>query len=217
MKIEEFQKIKNEYKKIKDLIQEQSDLIKALGTRINAYDNFSKLSNRLEIINDELFFINNETDIYETLADHTEFERLQCDTDKKLYFFYGYCIKDKNEKSFNQWGEDYVIFVPRNTKFKSFENYYVMLWDLVDSREYILVPLDEYKHFKKDNYVFDINKEINKPFLGNKEYNSVRHNCDNDDNYDEAYKKLRIDLYRNYIHSETEVEAVKKLVKKYNI
>ena len=61
---DEFKKIKDEYKRIKDLLQEQKELRKTLETRKDYYKNLQKLAWRLEALDDELFFIDNEKGIY---------------------------------------------------------------------------------------------------------------------------------------------------------
>ncbi len=213
MKIEEFQKIKDEYKRYKDLIAEQDYLREELKTRVDTYANLSRLASRLEVVGDDLFGISNDEDIYVSLADSFEFERIKCDTDKKIYFFYAFVRKDSTKKEDNYFGDNYIIFVPRNFKLSPFHKYYVMLWDLVDSRDSILVPLKEYEQFKKDNYVFDIGEDINIPYLDDESYNLMRHSdFDGTDNYGKAYSQLRYKLFEYYVHSETEQEAVKKLV-----
>ena len=227
MKIEEFQQIKEEYKRYKDLIAEENYLREELETRVDTYANLSKLASRLEFLEDELFGISNDEDIYVSLADSNTFERIKCDADKNLYFFYAYVKKDPTKKESNCWGDNYIIFVPRNSKFSPFIKYYVLLWDLVDSRGSILVPLKEYEQFKKDNYVFDIGEEIDIKVYNEDEkiikmlaieggdeesYNKMRHSFDNPNNYEKAYSQLRYKLFEYYVHSETEQEAVKKLV-----
>ena len=214
MKSEEFQKIKDEYKRYKDLMIEQDYLSKELETRVDTYANLSKLASRLEVVDEELFSIKNDEDIYISLADSNEFESIKCDADKNLYFFYAYVRKDHTQNYSNREGDNYVIFVPRNSKFSPFVKYYVMLWDLVDTRRgSILVPLKEYEQFKKDNYVFDIGEEINIPYLDDKSYNIMRHSdFGGTDNYEKAYNQLRYKLFEYYVHSETEQEAVKKLI-----
>ncbi len=213
MKSEEFQRIKDEYKRYKDLMAEEEYLRGELETRVDTYANLSKLASRLEVVEDDLFGINNDEDIYVSLADSNIFERIKCDNDKKLYFFYGIVREDQTLNDDNRWGDNYVIFVPRDSKFSLFYKYYVMLWDLVDSRGSILVPLKKYEQFKKDNYVFDIGEEIDIPYSDGESYNIMRHsNCSGNDNYEEAYRQLRYKLFEYYVHSETEQEAVKKLV-----
>ena len=210
---EEFQKIKDEYKRYKDLMAEEEHLRKELKTRVDTYANLSRLASRLEVVEDDLFGINNDEDIYVSLADSNLFERIKSDTDKNLYFFYGIVREDLTQNKNNRWGDDYVIFVPRNSKLSPFHKYYVSLWDLVDSRGSILVPLKEYEQFKKDNYVFDIGEEINIPYLDDKSYNIMRHSdFGGTDNYENAYNQLRYKLFKYYVHSETEQEAVKKFV-----
>jgi hypothetical protein len=216
MEPEEFQKIKDEYKGYKELKKEQQDLRHTLETKVDTYKNLKPIADKLEIVDDELFYIQNESDFYRSLADSVEFERLQCDTEKKLYFFYGIVMLDRTLSNENRFGDDFVIFVPRNTKFKPFVKYYVMLWDLVDSREHILVPLKEYEAFKERNYVYDIGEEINIPFNTLTEYNYIRHNGDYD-NYEEAYDRLRVELFRSYVHSETEEAAVRRMAKKFKL
>jgi hypothetical protein len=218
MKTEEYQRIKDEYKNYKAMLQEQKELRETLETKVDTYANLRILADKLEMLDDELFYIQNETEFYRSLADRSDFERLQCGTDKKMYFFYGYCIKDKEERDENRWGDDYVIFLPRDTKFSPFKKYYVLLWDLVDSRGHILVPLKEYEQFKKKNYVFDIGEEVNIPYSNDKEYNEVRRDWTGaEDNYEAAYNKLRTDLFRSYVHSENESEAVQKLALKHKL
>jgi hypothetical protein len=213
MKSEEFQKIKDEYKRYKDLMAEEELLREELKTRVDTYANLSRLAFRLEVVEDDLFGINNDEDIYVSLADSNLFERIKSDTDKNLYFFYGIVREDLTQNKNNRWGDDYVIFVPRNSELSLFHKYYVMLWDLVDSRGSILVPLKEYEQFKKDNYVFDIGEDINIPYLDDESYNLMRHSdFDGTDNYGKAYSQLRYKLFEYYVHSETEQEAVKKLV-----
>ena len=216
MKIEEFQTIKDEYKRYKDLIAEQDYLREELKTRVDTYANLCKLASRLEVIGDELFGISTDEEIYVSLADSNTFEKIKCDADKNLYFFYAYVKKDPTEKESNRWGNDNIIFVPRNSKFSPFIEYYVMLWDLVDSRGYILVPLKEYEQFKKDNYVFDIGEEIDIPYIDGESYNLMRHSdFGGTDNYEKAYNQLRYKLFEYYVNSETEQEAVKKLINYY--
>ena len=216
MKIEEFQTIKDEYKRYKDLIAEQDYLREELKTRVDTYANLCKLASRLEVIGDELFGISTDEEIYVSLADSNTFEKIKCDADKNLYFFYAYVKKDPTEKESNRWGNDNIIFVPRNSKFSPFIKYYVMLWDLVDSRGYILVPLKEYEQFKKDNYVFDIGEEIDIPYIDGESYNLMRHSdFGGTDNYEKAYNQLRYKLFEYYVNSETEQEAVKKLINYY--
>ncbi len=225
MKIEEFQKIKDEYKRYKDLIAEQDYLREELKTRVDTYANLSRLASRLEVVGDDLFGISNDEDIYVSLADSFEFERIKCDTDKKIYFFYAFVRKDSTKKEDNYFGDNYIIFVPRNFKLSPFHKYYVMLWDLVDSRDSILVPLKEYEQFKKDNYVYDIGEEIDirvhdeygerikLSFKDEESYNKMRHSyLDYPNNYEEEYRQLRYELFEYYVHSETEQEAVKKLI-----
>ena len=225
MKSEEFQRIKDEYKRYKDLMEEEEHLREELETRVDTYANLCKLASRLEVVEDDLFGINKEEDIYVSLADSNIFERIKCDTDKKLYFFYGFVRKDPTQNKNNRWGDDYIIFVPRNTKFSPFVKYYVMLLDLVNSRESILVPLKEYEKFKKDNYVFDVGEEldikvhdnfgekIKIKFEDEESYNKIRQSyLDYPNNYEDAYSQLRYKLFEYYVHSETEQEAVKKLI-----
>ena len=225
MKPEEFQKIKDEYNRYKDLMAEENYLREELKTRVDTYANLCRLASRLDVVEDDLFGINNDEDIYVSLANSCEFERIKCDADKNLYFFYGIVRKDSTKKESNHCGNNYVTFVPRNSKFSPFIKYYVMLWDLVDSRETILVPFKEYEQFKKDNYVFDIGEEIDIkvydennerikiPFTDEESYNMMRQSYhDYPNNYEEAYSQLRYKLFEHYVHSETEQEAVKKLI-----
>ena len=225
MKSEEFQRIKDEYKRYKDLMAEEEYLRGELETRVDTYANLSKLASRLEVVEDDLFGINNDEDIYVSLADSNTFERIKCDNDKKLYFFWSFVRKDLTQNKSNRWGDEYIIFVPRNTKFSPFVKYYVMLWDLVDSRGSILVPLKKYEQFKKDNYVFDVGEEIDIKvhdnfgekikikFEDEESYNKIRHSyLDYPNNYEDAYSQLRYKLFEYYVHSETEQEAVKKLI-----
>ena len=216
MKIEEFQKIKESYQEYKDLLVEQDYLRNELETRVDTYNNLCKLAQRLEEVEFDLFSIHNEEDIYVSLADSNEFERIQCDTEKKLYFFYGFIKKDPYQSDSNRWGDDYIIFVPRYTRFSTFDRYYVMLWDLVDARGTTIIPLKKYEQFKKDNYVYEINEEIDIPYLDASSYNRMRHSCfGGTDNYEEAYNQLRVELFKNYVHCQTEEEAVTKLAKKH--
>jgi hypothetical protein len=73
MKSEEFQKIKDEYKRYKDLMAEEENLREELKTRVDTYANLSRLASRLEVVEDDLFGINNDEDIYVSLADSNLF------------------------------------------------------------------------------------------------------------------------------------------------
>ena len=73
MKSEEFQKIKDEYNRYKDLMAEENYLREELKIRVDTYANLCRLASRLDVVEDDLFGINNDEDIYVSLADSNLF------------------------------------------------------------------------------------------------------------------------------------------------
>ena len=213
---EEFKKIKDEYKRVKDLLQEQKELREELETRKDYFRNLQELAWRLEAIDDELFGIYDENDIYQHLSDSTDFVygEYLCGKDKKLYFFYGFVKEDKahGEKWHN---EKYLAYVPRDTKFNLFNKYYAMYWGL-SGRESVIVPINKMKEFEKNNYVIDIGEDINIPYANSYEYNAIRQCNGIEDsrgsNIQSAYDKYRLELFKYFAQSDTEEEAIKKLL-----
>ena len=216
---DEFKKIKDEYKRIKDLLQEQKELRKTLETRKDYYKNLQKLAWRLEALDDELFFIDNEKDIYEHLSDFTDsvYGEFLCGNEKRLYFFYGFVKEDKVHGE--KWhDEKYLAYVPRDTKFNMFNKYYAMYWRL-SGRESVIVPVNKMKDFEKNNYVIDIGEDIDIPYANEYEYNAIRQCNGIEDsegsNIQAAYERYRLELFKNFAHSDTEEEAINKLLLYY--
>ena len=52
---------------------EEENLREELKTRVDTYANLSRLASRLEVVEDDLFGINNDEDIYVSLADSNLF------------------------------------------------------------------------------------------------------------------------------------------------
>lgn len=212
---EELQRIKDQYKEYKAISEEINHLRDELETRVDTYSNLCELEYRLEELEEEYFGLDTDEGIYRLFESSTEFDKLQCGTDKKLYFFHGIVKKDDTQNDEYRVGDDHVIYVPRYSNFSPFVKYYVILLDLVHGYSHVLIPLEEYKEFRKDNYVFDLGKETDISYGDDYSYNIIRHRCDENESgsYYEEYARLRIELFKNYVHSETEEEAVKKLVR----
>ena len=86
-----------------------------------------------------------------------------------------------------------------------------MYFDLVAERGYELISLEDIKKFESNNYVIDIGEDINKPYENAFDYHILRQYSEND-NIQESFEKYRKELFRFLVHSETEEEAIKKLV-----
>ena len=163
MTSDQIRKIKEEYARINALLYEEETLRKMLKTKTDTYENIRKLANRLEVVEDALFMIHDEDDIYIwTSKDSSLFEEFQCDAEKKLYFFYGYVYESEIGEN---WNGKRLVFVPRDTKFSPSIRYYAMYFDLVAERGYELISLEDIKKFESNNYVIDIGEDINKHTL----------------------------------------------------
>ena len=64
MTSDQIRKIKEEYARINALLYEEETLRKMLKTKTDTYENIRKLANRLEVVEDALFMIHDEDDIY---------------------------------------------------------------------------------------------------------------------------------------------------------
>ena len=212
MKDEEFKKIKEEYQRYKDLLKEQKELYETLQTKKDLYANLQEIAWRLESIDDDLFEINDEEDIYRCLSDSGSFERIECGTDKKLYFFYGLVYEDEEKGEY--WNGDYLVFVPRYGRLKPYIDYYAMYWDLVNSRNYELIPINKMKEFEKENYIIDVG-EIDNPYDSDDEYNEIRQADYPSNKFQDGYDEYRIELFKTFVHSNSEKEATEKFVENY--
>ena len=218
----EFKEIKDEYKRVKDLLQEQKELREELETRKDYFHNLQKIAWRLEAVDDELFGIEDESDIYRHLGDSTDsvYGHYLCGKEKRVYFFYGYVKEDKTYGE--KWQNDkFLAFVPRDTNFNTcniINRYYAMYWGL-SGRESIIVPIDQMREFEQSNYIIDIGEDINIPYSNEYEYNKIRQSNGIEDtegsNILSAYDKYRLELFKYFAHSDTEEEAINKLLLYY--
>lgn len=212
----QIKEIKDEYLRIKNLLQEEKILTEKLKMEHETDKDFKKIAIRRDIIEDEIYMIHNEEDIYTYLKDSPLFNDLKSDLKKKVYFFFGYVKEDGHYPVIERWNEMFLVFVPRNTKFDSSFVYYAMYWDLISLKDYVLVPIQDIKKFEKENYVIDTGEDLNLPYTSEEEYDELRELSELD-NIEISYEEYRRELFKYFVQSQTEEEAIRKLLDNHKI
>ena len=197
------------------LLNEKRKLKEKLSTKQGTHDELQAIANRLEQIEDELFPIEDEKDIYGRLEHH--YADINSSTDKKLYFLAGYATEDEQEHEYNYCLEfdKHLIYVPRDHKFNLNTIYYAIYWNIVDTRDTEIVCLQDRYDFEKDNYIIDDGTDI--PYDSEEEYNKLMHFLEQGttiDPIEEAYTKHRTDFFESLTKETTEERAIYQLVLK---
>ena len=208
-------KILNDAFYLHSLLNEQKNIREILKTKQGTYDELQKLANRLEQVDEELFQIENENDIYSELE--RRYTDIKSDSDKKIYYLTGYAKSDDKllEENYCLDLNEYIIYIPKDKKRDPFNIYYGILWNIVDIRDSQLICLDDMDIFERDNYVINDNVDI--PYTNEDEYNKLRHFCVQGidiDPIEEAYTKYRTEFFKNLTKESSEEEAIYQLTLK---
>ena len=208
-------KILNDAIKFYSLLNEQKILKELLKNKQDTYDELQKIANRLEQVDEELFQIENENDIYSELE--RRYTDIKSDSNKKIYYLTGYAKLDNHllEENYCFDLDEYLIYTPKDSKRDPFNIYYAILWNIVDIKDTQLVCLQDMDLFKKDNYI--INDDVDIPYFTEDEYNRLRHYYNNDidiDPIEESYTKYRTEFFKNLTKESSEGEAIYQLTLK---
>ncbi len=212
---EEYTSIKDRAKLLLDLVTEKRSLKEALKNKKATSSQLKHISRKLDTIEEILddFLILYEEDIFHRLS--REFEDIRSDTNKKLYFLYGFlrCDNTKNRENYMPYlGFDkYFLFVPCDSQNKQ----YVWYNNIIDMEEDIIIPIEEKDDFESKHYIFS---RTELPYTNEMEYHRLRlfgYNGIIDDEYYKSFLKYRESFFRILFKTSTEEEAVEQTYLRY--
>ena len=214
MKHYEFINIKNMIIRLYQLLNDERKLRES-SVGNEPFEEFMKTFNRYkEVINEMVKYqVKSDDDIPRALENI--FADIKSDTDKKIYYLKGFAKLDelKRLENYDVSFDEYLIYMPRDTKFDPFKMYYAIYQNIIDPQDIEFVCFQDRFDFEKINYIID--DEIDIPYQSEEEYNELRHNHQlshsDIDSIENAYREYRIEFFKYLIKANSEEEAVKEL------
>lgn len=212
---DEYTLIKDRAKRLLDLVKEKRALEETKKNQKATSSEQKCISRKLdttkELLDDLLIMY--EADVFHRLS--REFEDIRSNTNKKLYFLYGF-LRDDNTKNRENYMpylgfNKYFLFVPCNSQ----ERQYVWYKNIIDMEEDIIVPIEEKNDFESKHYIFT---RTELPYTDEMEYHKSRllgYDGIIDDKYYESFDKYRENFFRILSKTSTEEEAVEQTYLRY--